>query len=77
MNASQLWRELFEEVRGTDAAWKELEPAIETILDHGPLAQRLLEALGASPDEESIARVWRQLSACLACGDPFLPNHGS
>ncbi|QDV08562.1 Carboxylate-amine ligase YbdK [Planctomycetes bacterium Poly30] len=73
MTAADVWRELLEEVRGKSAAWKELGPSIEVILDHGPLARRLLAALGEAPDHERIELVWRRLSGCLADGEAFLP----
>jgi gamma-glutamyl:cysteine ligase YbdK (ATP-grasp superfamily) len=72
-------------VRTAGDAWRHLldrfppspEPAVAaalgTILERGPLARRLLAALGEAPDRARIDTVWRRLAEALAAGVPFLP----
>lgn len=48
------------------------DPALATILTHGPLARRLLTALGPGPDVEAIRRVYRTLCDCLDGNEPFV-----
>lgn len=73
VNAADLWSQLFEDVRGEGAAWDELASHVETLLDRGPLARRLLDALGPDPSEAQVLKTWRELSACLGSGEAFLP----
>ncbi len=44
---------------------------IETILDEGPLARRILTATGSNPDRAKLDAVYRQLCDCLAEGRMF------
>lgn len=44
---------------------------IQTILDEGPLARRILTATGANPDRAKLQSVYRELSDCLAEGRMF------
>ncbi|MCA9285926.1 MAG: hypothetical protein KDA22_11955 [Phycisphaerales bacterium] len=65
--AQAVWRWLVEEA--PPAA--EFVPAVELILDQGPLARRLLAAFGPCPDRERLVRVYRHLADCLEHGDAF------
>jgi gamma-glutamyl:cysteine ligase YbdK (ATP-grasp superfamily) len=47
--------------------------ARDVLLDHGPLARRVLTACGAAPDRGRLREVWRELALCLANGSPFIP----
>jgi glutamate---cysteine ligase / carboxylate-amine ligase len=49
-----------------------VRPALRTLLEHGPLAKRILKAVGPEPGREQIALVYRQLCDCLATGRMFL-----
>jgi hypothetical protein len=49
----------------------ELEPALEVVLGEGPLAVRLLAALGPRFARADLERVWRELATCLASGALF------
>jgi gamma-glutamyl:cysteine ligase YbdK (ATP-grasp superfamily) len=49
----------------------ELEPPLEVCLRRGPLAARLLAALGPDPDRARLADVWGRLAECLARGEVF------
>jgi len=44
---------------------------IDSILARGPLARRLLTALGDEPDARRIHAVWLRLADCLARGELF------
>jgi len=61
--------------RALEGVWAgppELEPALEIVLGQGPLAARLLEALGPDFSRADLERVWRRLSDCLGQGQVFV-----
>jgi glutamate---cysteine ligase / carboxylate-amine ligase len=64
MTAGAAWRELCEASRGEfdEAA----HAALSRILAEGPLARRMLRAIGASPDRETLVAGYRELAGCLA-----------
>jgi hypothetical protein len=62
--AEELWRHLAREL---DIA---SEP-LQLILDRGPLARRLLAALGDHPDRSRFQTVYQELCHCLESGTPF------
>jgi len=70
--AGQLWRHLAEEATagGTleDGA---LAADLEVILTEGPLARRMLLALGDDPSRAAQERLYRRLCRCLAEGEMF------
>ncbi|MCA9050827.1 MAG: hypothetical protein KDA89_18945, partial [Planctomycetaceae bacterium] len=67
---NELWKHLFQECSPqTDS---QTRPALETILSHGPLARRLLTALGPNPDHQQQFDVYRDLTECLAWGKMFV-----
>ena len=71
--AGQLWRHLIDEARSRlPAALAFCEDQLETILRHGPLARRILRALGPQPSRSRLAAVYRLLCDCLAAGEMFL-----
>jgi gamma-glutamyl:cysteine ligase YbdK (ATP-grasp superfamily) len=73
-SALEIWAHLAERALADAAAdCRDLVTAVRTILAEGPLARRLLRALGASPAPERIAAVYRELCACLAAGRLFVP----
>jgi len=51
------------------------DPALTVLLEQGPLARRLLRALGvtttSAPEAGAIRRVYRRLCECLAHNEPF------
>ena len=48
-----------------------LEAPLHTLLERGPLARRLLAAVGAAPDREALLRAQAQLADCLRQGSVF------
>jgi glutamate---cysteine ligase / carboxylate-amine ligase len=64
MTAGAAWRELCETARG------EFDPSahavLARILDEGPLARRLLRAVGSSPQRAVLAAACSELARCLA-----------
>ena len=49
---------------------------LETILHHGPLARRILKAVGEDYRRAHLEDVYRELCACLAAGRLFGEGHG-
>jgi carboxylate-amine ligase len=45
---------------------------LRTILERGPLARRMLAAIGESPDAAALAALQRRLVECLRTGSMFL-----
>jgi len=73
MTAGEMWRYLAQSVapRGRSAD-PSVQSAIETILERGPLARRILSAVGPNPARDKIAAVYRDLADCLAAGRMFV-----
>jgi gamma-glutamyl:cysteine ligase YbdK (ATP-grasp superfamily) len=67
--AGHLLRKLVEAAE-LEASWL---PALSVILDRGPLARRILGALGDDHSRDRQAAVYRGLCDCLATGHMFLP----
>jgi hypothetical protein len=45
---------------------------IEAILTHGSLAQRIISALGSTPDHATIVSVYQKLAGCLNRNEMFV-----
>lgn len=71
ITAGELWGHLLE---GTETH-RRLEPAVatalQTIVNEGPLARRILRAIGTSPDRDRLREVYGRLCDCLAQGQMF------
>jgi len=72
ITAADVWKHLAEAV-GPDARSRHanIRAAVKTLLERGPLARRILTAVGREPSRERIAAVYRQLCECLAAGRMF------
>jgi len=73
--AGELWQHIITTLATEQP--EELTPfmtILNTILTHGPLARRILQALGQQPDLDRLAGVYRTLCQCLAEGRMFLPH---
>lgn len=68
----ELWQYLVEAVPQKHEPWQE---PLRTILDHGPLARRILQAVGPACAPSRIKAVYRELCECLEQGRMFLPTH--
>jgi gamma-glutamyl:cysteine ligase YbdK (ATP-grasp superfamily) len=66
--ARDIWASLLRDVDDEHAWWR---PTIDAILREGPLARRILRAVGSDPDRERIAAVYRSLCQCLEDGRMF------
>lgn len=69
----ELWRHLAEQLLLDQLPPLGLRDALETILEHGTLATRILEAVGNAPSEQRIVDVYRRLADCALEGEMFLP----
>ena len=69
-SAGEVWASLLRDVEGERAWW---QPTIDAILREGPLARRVLRAVGSAPDRARIAAVYRTLCECLDEDRMFLP----
>ena len=69
-SAGEIWASLLGDVDGERAWWR---PAIGTILREGPLARRVLRAVGDAPGREAMADVYRTLCQCLDEGRMYRP----
>jgi glutamate---cysteine ligase / carboxylate-amine ligase len=73
LDAGGLWKHLAAAVASQGrSADRQLRPAIDTILERGPLARRIAAAAGSEPSRERIAAVYRELCDCLATGRMFV-----
>ncbi|MCC7146661.1 MAG: hypothetical protein IT443_09460 [Phycisphaeraceae bacterium] len=71
--AGDLWQHLIASVDRFDpAALDSHRHALRVILQHGPLARRLLQAAGPAPTAAKLHHVYSHLCRCLAHGDLFL-----
>ncbi|MCG6957629.1 MAG: glutamate--cysteine ligase [Gemmatimonadetes bacterium] len=70
MRARDVWRALLDRHAPHDPH-QEWTPALETILASGPLARRVLEAAGESPERGRLGAVYGALCDCLAQNTPF------
>ncbi len=72
--AGELWRHLARSGAGAGfPADGEVIAAAEAILSEGPLARRILRALGRSPTPGRIREVYRDLCGCLEEGRVYRP----
>lgn len=68
LTVGELWQLLAERtIPSANAAW----PLLRTLFAEGPLARRILAALGDAPSTERLADVYRQLCVCLQRGELF------
>lgn len=73
-SAGEAWRALLARSAGHEGAATGLarwRPALDTILERGPLARRILHALGPAPDRARLQAVYRRLCDCLRSNSLF------
>jgi carboxylate-amine ligase len=66
--ARDVWRSLLADADSAHAWWR---PAIDAILEDGPLARRILRATGSRPDRDRLVATYRALCQCLDDGRMF------
>jgi len=71
INASRLWQHLIESCDNASTISTEHSGYLHTILSHGTLARRLLQATGENPDLKKLAAIYRDLCDCLSAGRMF------
>jgi gamma-glutamyl:cysteine ligase YbdK (ATP-grasp superfamily) len=72
LSAADLWRFLIETHLRPSADYREhWQRPLDTILDHGPLARRILMAVGPDCERPRLESVYRELCDCLARGEMF------
>jgi carboxylate-amine ligase len=70
--ARQIWRHLFESCLADGDIDAETARPVETILEKGCLARRILKALGKDARRERLQRVYADLCNCLADGCMYI-----
>ncbi len=70
-SAAELWRHVIESTLARQAGGDEWLPALEIVLDHGCLARRIREAVGAQPSRGRVLATYTRLCGCLADGTIF------
>ncbi|MFZ5774329.1 MAG: carboxylate-amine ligase [Thermodesulfobacteriota bacterium] len=72
LRAADLWRELADRCQPTLAACgPAIEQTVRTVLAQGPLARRILRALGPAPGPDRLRKTYEQLTECLLNGNLF------
>ncbi|MDH3405252.1 MAG: glutamate-cysteine ligase family protein [Acidobacteriota bacterium] len=70
LSAGRIWRHLAAAVRAAGAIDDgTFGAAVDTLLERGPLARRILRRLGPDPDRARLERVYRRLCDCLRAGE--------
>jgi glutamate---cysteine ligase / carboxylate-amine ligase len=72
-SARDLWRHLVAAADAASLLQSEVVTVLDYILREGPLARRLLRALGTEPARDRLRAVFDDLCDCLAHGRPFDP----
>lgn len=70
-SAAELWRHLVAQARQRGEIAEEHGAALDVILEEGPLARRILRALGPEPSRDAILKTYRRLADCLEQGELF------
>jgi gamma-glutamyl:cysteine ligase YbdK (ATP-grasp superfamily) len=63
-----VWRRMLDDAACRDGGWAGV---VDSILDHGTLATRILRAAGSHPSREGLREVYRELARCLEEGRLF------
>jgi hypothetical protein len=71
--ADELWRHLLEATLFRDGTAAEHHGPLELMLTHGPLARRIVTAVGGAPDRSVLRSAYGLLCDCLAAGRMFVP----
>ena len=74
VRAIDLWNDLISRCGVSVAKDSAGNDPLQTILDHGPLARRLVKSLSNEPSREELVSVYRDLADCLTAGRVFGAN---
>ena len=66
--ARDLWKHAIADYDAATVPWL---PTLDVLLREGPLARRILRALGSEFSRNRVANVYRRLCDCLAQGELF------
>jgi gamma-glutamyl:cysteine ligase YbdK (ATP-grasp superfamily) len=69
--AQEVWSHLIANTMAKEPSFGTFRPQLEVLLNKGPLARRLLNSTGPTPDRRKIIDTYRQLSECLFANTPF------
>lgn len=72
-SAGELWRHIAADTLSGERQ-AAFGPALATILERGPLARRILRAVGPEPAQERLREVWGELADCLLEDRLFEPD---
>lgn len=64
--AGQAWRQIYTRLDPRSPGLSPWDSTISAVLDHGPLAKRILKALAGNSNPDELAKVYRSLADCLA-----------
>jgi carboxylate-amine ligase len=73
VTAGEVWSHLVQQTIAKEPSYPTFKPRLDTLLTKGPLARRLLKAVGEDTSRRQITDVYRQLSDCLFANTPFVP----
>jgi gamma-glutamyl:cysteine ligase YbdK (ATP-grasp superfamily) len=68
----EIWQTILAELKSVDAVQQINREKIEAILTRGSLAQRIIAALGSTPDHAAIVSVYQKLAGCLNRNEMFM-----
>lgn len=71
MTLREIWSQLIEKISSKLNHNQQL--ALELILSHGNLSERILRAIGKDADKKLLQRVYRQMAHCLVSNQQFMP----
>jgi hypothetical protein len=72
VRVADIWQHLRDALLpASDSNHREWQPALDVILNEGPLARRIVAALGTDPARPQIVDVYRKLCDCLDRGELF------
>lgn len=71
--ARELWARLLDGLTADGLLGPQWAGPLKLIIDHGPLARRLVDTLGPTPTREGLREVYRELCLCLKEGRMYQP----
>lgn len=70
ISAGEFWQALVEKTLAPDDVNR---PTLDVILQHGPVARRIMNTLGSDFSRANLQAVYGKLCSCLASGEMFIP----